>query len=121
MMPGTTVAVAGNQNRNCYQYDVQNNKWDIYLVLKFGHLSAYGTVYQNKVYIFDDASSEALDLKTKTGIEPIIPPNPVGAGACTVQFEDSVLVIGGKLSRFELVKGISFYAYRVFFKQWLIP
>jgi hypothetical protein len=103
LIPGYTSTIVGNENKNCYQYDVQNNKWNTYLALQFGHLFGIGTVYQNKLYMFDSPNSEGVDLKTKTVIEPIPAPNPTGEGACTVIVEDSVLLIGGKLSRFEIL------------------
>ena len=100
ILTGYTTAVAGNGNKNCYQYDVQNNKWTNYLSLQFPHLGSSGTVYQNKLYIFDNPYSEAIDLITKTGVESIPTPNATAEGACTIILEDSVLVIGGRLSRY---------------------
>ena len=99
-LTGYTFAIPGNGNKNCYQYDVENNKWTKYLALQFSHLTGSGTVYQSKLYIFDNPYSEAIDLITKTVAESIPTPNATEKGACTVLLEDSVLVIGGILSRY---------------------
>ena len=61
-----------------------------------------GTIYKNKLYLFDanNFHSEVFDLTNKSLLERVAPPTSAGYGACTVQFLDTVLVIGGQSFRF---------------------
>ena len=89
-------------NNNCYQYDVATNTWTALLTTNFNHIYSTGIVYQNNLYIFDKNgwNPEAFDLASVTAVQGLTVPIPSGEGACAVQVEDSVLVLGGKSFRF---------------------
>ena len=90
-------------NNNCYQYDVATNTWTTLLTTNFNHIYSTGIVYQNNLYIFDKNgwNPEAFDLASVTAVQGLTVPTPRGEGACAVQVEDSVLVLGGKSVRFD--------------------
>ena len=98
MSTGYSAVVVGNLNKNCFQYNPKTNAWTTFLSLSFGHQYSPGTIYNSKLYIFDEVSqhSETFDLITQSQVETITPPASTGPGSCTVQFEDRVFVIGGQ-------------------------
>ena len=115
---GASPDIIGYGNKDCFQYNYQNDAWTVLLSSNLTHMYSPGTIYKNKLYLFDanNFHSEVFDLTNKSLLERVAPPTSAGYGACTVQFLDTVLVIGGQSFRFVIWLALSMGGSIVFLK-----
>ena len=89
------LACGGPGSKTCYQYNIPSNSWTNVTTAKYLHNYRDGKVYNNKLYIVDDANSEVYDPITNVWSAWPSPLMYVGDGPCIVPWKDSFIVFGG--------------------------
>jgi hypothetical protein len=87
------IACAGG--KSCWEYKIKENSWSVMATAPFTHNYQPGVVYQEKVYVMDEASPQVFDPSSRTWSNWPSPPKKSGTAPWMVGWKDSIILLGG--------------------------
>jgi hypothetical protein len=88
------IACSGGQS--CWEYSVKQDSWSVIATALFTHNFQPGVVYQEKVYIIDEASPQVFYPSSRTWSSWPSPPKKSGKAPWIVGWEDCIILLGGE-------------------------
>ncbi len=89
------MIIACSGGKSCWEYNVKEDNWTVIVTAPFTHNYQPGVVYQEKVYVMDEASPQVFDPSSKTWSSWPSPPNKSGFVPWMVGWKDSIILLGG--------------------------
>jgi len=80
---------------SCWEYNAKENNWSVIARAPFAQIYQPGVVYQEKVYIIDEASPQVFDPSSKTWSSWPSSPNKFTNAAWMVGWKDCIILLGG--------------------------
>jgi hypothetical protein len=90
---GMIIACAGLLS--CWEYNAKEDYWSNIAEAPFSPNYQPGVVFQEKVYVIDEASPQVLDSSSKTWSSWPSPPYKSGIAPSVVGWKDSIILLGG--------------------------
>jgi hypothetical protein len=89
------MIIACAVGQSCWEYNTKEDKWSVIAKALFTHNGQPGVVYQEKVYVIDEASPQVFDPSSKTWSSWPSLPNKFGNYPCIVNWKDCIILFGG--------------------------
>jgi hypothetical protein len=87
------IACIGRES--CWEYNIKENNWSKIATAPFTTYWQSGVVYQEKLYVTDDASPQVFDPSSKTWSSWPSPPKESGLAPSMVGWKDCIILFGG--------------------------
>ncbi len=89
------MIIACSGGKSCWEYNVKEDNWMIIATAPFTHNYQPGVVYQEKIYVTDEASPQVLDSSSMTWTSWPLPPKQFGNAPWMVGWMDCIILLGG--------------------------
>jgi hypothetical protein len=89
------MIIACSGGKSCWEYNVKEDNWTVIATAPFTHNFQPGVVYQEKVYVIDEASPQVFDTSSKTWSSWPSPPKKSGQAPWMVGWKDCIILLGG--------------------------
>jgi hypothetical protein len=89
------MIIACSGGKYCWEYNVKKDNWSVIATAQFTHNFQPGVVYQDKVYVMDEASPQVFDPSSRTWSSWPSPPKEFGNVPWMVGWKDCIILLGG--------------------------
>ncbi len=89
------MIIACSGGKSCWEYKINENNWSVIATAPFTHSHQPGAVYQEKLYVMDEASPQVFDPSSRTWSNWPSPPNKSGEAPWMVGWKDCIILLGG--------------------------
>jgi hypothetical protein len=89
------MIIACSGGKSCWEYKIKENNWSVIATAPFDQNHQPGVVYQEKVYVMDEASPQVFDPLSKTWSIWPSPPKKSGNAPWMVGWKDCIILLGG--------------------------